>query len=158
MMVEIWKDIKGYEGLYQVSTCGRIKSLARMVPFSNIHTSGYRQLKEKILKGGITKDGYNVVTLRKDNIGKIYSIHRLVAETFIPNPNNLPEVNHKDENKVNNHVDNLEWCTHQYNSTCGTIKSRQRQARLGVKHSEKSKKLMSKIKKEWWQTHKIISV
>lgn len=156
--MEIWKDIEGYEGLYQVSNYGRIKSLARKVFVSNPHFTGYRHTKEKILKQGITGMGYEFVILRKNNKNHQIYIHRLVAEAFIPNPNNFPEVNHKDENPKNNHVNNLEWCTHKYNGTYGTIKQRQRNAQLGRKHSDKTKQRISDIKKEWWKTHKIVTI
>ena len=107
--MEEWKDIKDYEGLYQVSNYGRVKSL------NHNHTS-----KEKILSLKPNGRGYIRVTLCKNNIKKPYSVHRLVAITFIPNPNNYPLVNHKDEDKTNNHVDNLEWCTYKYNINYGT--------------------------------------
>lgn len=103
-MKEIWKDIEGYEGLYQVSNIGRVKSL------NYNHTN-----QEKILKYGIDTSGYRVITLWKNRKGKTKTVHRLVANTFIPNPNNYPIINHKDENKQNNSVDNLEWCTYKYN-------------------------------------------
>lgn len=106
---EIWKPIKGYEGLYEVSNLGRIKSL-------NYNHTG----KEKILKPTKDRYGYLQVTLCKNNIKKQYTVHRLVAEAFIDNPDNLPQVNHKDENKQNNNVDNLEWCDAKYNSNYGT--------------------------------------
>ncbi len=103
-MKEVWKDIAGYEGLYQVSNFGRVRSLERVV--QHMH-SGKLTLPSKLKepKGGKRKQ---------------ISIHRLVAETFIPNPDGLPCVNHKDENKTNNHVDNLEWCTYKYNTHYGT--------------------------------------
>ena len=103
---EVWKDIDEYEGLYQVSNLGRVKSI------------GYK--KERILKPGRDKDGYLFVSLCKNHKIKYCRIHRLVALTFIPNPNNLPEVNHKDEDKTNNRVKNLEWCDHKYNNNYGT--------------------------------------
>lgn len=102
-MEEIWKDIEGYEGLYQVSNMGRVKSVRKNI----------------ILRGGITS-GYKRVLLCTNNIPKGYYIHRLVANAFIPNPNNYPIVNHKDENKLNNCVDNLEWCTQKHNVNYGT--------------------------------------
>ena len=116
MNKEIWKDIKDYEGLYQVSNLGRVKSLAR----KSKHSRGYiAYYKEKILAPASIK-GYLVVNLSKDGSNKRYYIHRLVASAFIPNPDNLPEVNHIDENKMNNSVENLEWCNHSYNSNHGT--------------------------------------
>lgn len=108
--MEEWRDIKGYEGLYQVSNYGRVKSL-------NYNHTG----EERILKPGkVGKTVYYKVILCKD--GKTYNkwVHRLVAQAFIPNPDNLPEVNHKDENGLNNRVDNLEWCTRTYNNNYGT--------------------------------------
>ena len=107
MKKELWKDIPEYEGLYQVSNYGRIKSLHNYRGKGNI-------IKPKI------KNNYYQIGLRKNNIRKWFSIHRLVAENFILNSQNLPQVNHKDENKLNNYVDNLEWCTVLYNNTYGT--------------------------------------
>lgn len=119
-MNEIWKDVKGYEGKYQVSNLGRVKSLG-----------SDKWHKGRVLKPSFDgKGNYLFVGLHKDNCIKLATIHRLVAEQFIPNPDNLPCVNHKDENKTNNRVDNLEWCTVKYNSNYGKckenmIKSRQ---------------------------------
>lgn len=104
MKGEIWKDIKDYEGLYQVSNLGRVKSL-------NYKRTG----KEEILKAYDNGDGYLFVQLSKDGKVKNCRINRLVAQAFLPNPDSLPEVNHKDENPKNNRVENLEWCTRQYN-------------------------------------------
>lgn len=106
-MKVIWKDIPNYEGLYQIDNFGNIKSL-----------HNYRG-KNNILKPRI-KRGYYTIGLRKDGKRKWIGIHRLLAETFIPNPNNYPVVNHKDENKLNNNLDNLEWCTVSYNNSYGT--------------------------------------
>ena len=113
---EIWKDVKDYEGLYQVSNLGRVKSLERK------SWNGYKWFikKERILKPRPLKAGYLKVSLSKDGIVKDFLIHRLVAIAFIPNPNNLPEVNHKDENKGNNWYCNLEWCDGKYNINYGT--------------------------------------
>lgn len=110
-MKEIWKDIKGYEGLYQISNLGRVKSLQRKVKNKN----GYRIIKEKILCNYKNNNGYYCVNLRKECNIDIRLIHRLIAEYFIPNPNNYPIINHKDGNKLNNKIDNLEWCTQQHN-------------------------------------------
>ena len=113
MIKEYWKPVVGYEGLYMVSNWGRVKS----IKFG----------KERILKPVTNSSGYLLVGLYKNNIEKKYSVHRLVAEAFIPNPYNLPQVNHKDENKQNNVVSNLEWCTHEYNNTYGTRIKRQKE-------------------------------
>lgn len=108
-MNEIWKDISGYNGKYQVSTLGRIKS------FAQDHTNG------KIKTGNTTAKGYLTILLYDDYGGsKWYPIHRLVASAFLPNDLNLPQVNHKNENKTDNTVDNLEWCTNEYNNRYGT--------------------------------------
>ena len=109
----VWKDIPGYEGLYQVSDTGQVRTL-------NYRRTG----QTKILKPGYTKDGYTIVVLCKDGKGKTYTVHRLVALAFIPNADNLTEVNHKDENKTNNHVSNLEWCDRTYNNNYGTRNKR----------------------------------
>ena len=118
-MQEIWKDIKGYEGLYQVSNLGRVKSLKFL---SNVHKKYYD--REKILKTGKDIRGYDVVILCRNGVQKGFKVHRLVAEAFIPNPNDLPQVNHIDENKENNCVSNLEFCTNKYNSGYGTRNER----------------------------------
>ena len=125
-MTEVWKDIKGYEGKYQVSNLGNVKSLTRK------NTRGIT-VNGRIMKQETTKLGYKRVQFingsRKNKSHKL--VHKLVAEAFIPNPNNYPCINHKDENKKNNFVfinpygpvdfekSNLEWCDHQYNNTYG---------------------------------------
>ena len=104
VMKEIWKDIKGYEGLYQISNFGNIKSLRT----------------NKLVKAFKNTKGYCQVSLWNNNVKKMFVVHRLVAQEFIPNPNNLLQVNHKDEDKKNNNVDNLEWCSVKYNCNYGT--------------------------------------
>ena len=101
--MEEWKDIKGYEGSYQVSNEGRIRNIKRDKILSNLNVNGYM-----------------AINLHKNGVMKQYKIHRLVAEAFIPNPNSLPQVNHKDECKTNNVWTNLEWCDNRYNSNYGT--------------------------------------
>ena len=112
-MEEIWKDIKGYEGYYQVSNLGRVKSLARYIfIIRNRGRQTYNQIvKEKILKTHKSSNGYLLVFFKKNNKSKPFFVHRLVATAFIPNIENKPQVNHKDGNKQNNYLDNLEWAT-----------------------------------------------
>lgn len=108
-MQEIWKDIKGFEGHYQISNTGKVKSLARMRQSKNGSLS---PLPEKLLKLKTNKSGYKCVHLRCMEYQCWPTVHRLVAEAFIPNPDNKPTVNHIDANKENNNIDNLEWRTH----------------------------------------------
>ena len=103
-MQEIWKDIKGYVGLYQVSNLGRFKSLPR-------NTKNQYKYKERILKLSEDKDGYLLVNLNR----KTFRSHVIVAQTFIKNDDNKPQINHIDGNKKNNNVDNLEWVTNREN-------------------------------------------
>ena len=107
------KDIKGYEGLYAITSCGKVWS--------------YRS--KKFLKPWKQKKGYLEVSLYKDGTQKNYNIHRLVAEAYLPNPNNLPQVNHKDENKTHNYINNLEWYDSTYNNNYGTRNERAGRAR-----------------------------
>lgn len=106
--MEIWKDIPNYEGYYQASTEGRIRSVDR-IRIDNYH------LKGRVLKNNKLKDGYKQVLLMVDNKKDYEKVHRLVAQTFIPNPDNKPQVNHKNGNKGDNRVENLEWVTRSEN-------------------------------------------
>lgn len=112
--MEVWKDIEGYKGLYQVSSWGRVRSFYR---------------GGRVLKCRKNRDGYLLVTLCENGNVKDYSIHRLVTQAFIPNPQNKSEVNHIDENKENNRVENLEWCTRKENVNHGTRNLRISKAR-----------------------------
>ena len=115
-MIEIWKDIKDFEGIYQVSTFGRIKRLSRKTINEGLLGKNKElQLKEIILKPSTITKGYRGITLTKDKKRYPKKVHRLVAEAFIPNPNNKPQINHIDCNKSNNNVNNLEWCTNSEN-------------------------------------------
>lgn len=126
--MEEWRDIQGYEGMYRVSNLGNVISLKREKPC--------------IMKPQ-KHNGYLHVMLSLNGVKRFVTIHRLVAVAFIPNPDNLPEVNHKDEDKTNNHVENLEWCSREYNASYGTVKERISKSNMGKKMSEKTKKLMS---------------
>lgn len=109
----MWKDIKGYEGIYQIDEYGTVKSLQR----TRIGKAGSTVIvPERILKQKTDKDGYKEVTLSDNGKMKYFRVHRLVAEAFIPNPNAYPVINHLDENPANNHISNLEWCTCSYNT------------------------------------------
>lgn len=114
-VVEEWKPIKGYEGLYEISNLGRVKSLGRKIKRYNGHNYSEITYPPKILKNRIFQKGYYQVILCKDNVEKSFMVHRLVAETFIPNPENKPEVNHKWEIKIDNRASELEWSTHKEN-------------------------------------------
>ena len=123
---EEWRDIEGYSGLYQVSNLGRVKSL-------NYNRTGL----EKILKP--IKDGkkYLCVNLCKQGKQKHHKVHRLVGQAFIDNPNNYPQLNHIDEDKTNNQITNLEWCTAAYNNNYGTRTKRSAASRINhPKHSK----------------------
>ena len=126
MKKEYWKPVVGYEGLYEVSNWGRVKSLRRLI--TNQYNSFY--IEEKILKNWKNSKGYCLVTLSKNGTYKKFQVHRLVALHFLPNPSNLPEVNHKDENPQNNIVSNLEWCDRLYNVRYGTGIERQKKKQL----------------------------
>lgn len=133
-MTEEWRDIKGYEGLYQVSSFGRVRSLDRL----SITSKKRQKLKGRYMKlspGYASDERYLSVTLYKCGAHKKCGVHRLVAEAFIHNPDNLPQVNHKDENPSNNSVDNLEWCTAKYNMNYGTVLQRRSEKLKGRKRS-----------------------
>lgn len=125
--MEEWRDIKGYEGLYQVSNEGRVKSLNREITYKDGRN---KILPERILRNFLSDLGYYHVMLSKNGAPKMYKVHRLVAKAFIPNPDNLPMINHKDENPRNNKVNNLEWCTQAYNVRYGTMIERGKQKQL----------------------------
>jgi len=136
LLNEVWKDISNYEGCYQVSNYGRIKSVKRIVKSPR----GVRTVNERILKLSIDKYGYKTLVLHKEGHknDKHFTVHRIVALHFVNNPNNYPCVNHKDENKINNFYENLEWCTVDYNN-----KYNQRQEKINIKlrNMERGKKI-----------------
>lgn len=157
---EIWKDIIGYEGLYQVSSLGRVRSLDRYDSRNHFRNG-------RMLKLSYNTVGYLSVGLHSNGKAKMYMVHRMVAQAFIPNPNNLPIINHKDENPSNNSVENLEWCTAKYNSNYGTRNDRIRTTSIkngywsGLSEEEykkkyyhKNKDKISEQKKEYYQKNK----
>lgn len=132
-MQEIWKDINEFEGYYMISSYGRVKSVIRTVKSCD-RIGGYRTVNERIMSTRIDKYGYLTVKLNKDGHFKHCTIHRLLAQAFIPNPNNLPSINHKDENKLNSTISNLEWCSVQYNNLYN-----HRQEKIAIKLRENNK-------------------
>lgn len=140
-MEEIWKDIVvekngtlyDFTGLYQVSNLGRVRSLR----------NNHGKYREQILKPRLNKSGYLMIGLNNDKKQQQFYVHRLVASTFIPNPNKLPQVNHKNETKTDNFVDNLEWCTEQYNSQYsshkqkGKVFTEERKQKISEAHKKK---------------------
>ena len=139
-MKEIWKDIIGFEGIYEISNLGRIRRIKTGRILSTRRSDGW----------------YITVTLYKDKKRYGKSLHRLVSEAFISNPDNLPEVNHRDEDKTNNRVDNLEFCDHKYNVNYGTIKDRIRNTRLKNGHINEEYSGLDKKSygKKYYQEHK----
>ena len=140
-MKEEWRDVPGYEGLYKVSNSGHIKSLARW----QIGKNGKKRRFQNwhIKKQSITSNGYKVVSLSKKGKSRYWHVHRLVAITFIPNPDNLPVINHKDECKTNNRVENLEWCTSKYNMNYGKMSCRKDVGRKAVEQYDMDGRFMA---------------
>ena len=122
MKNEIWKDIAGYEGWYQVSNMGRVRSLDRI-------TSKNRLIKGEIRKLSVTQHGYLNVSLNKNGVSKTYSVHKLVATAFLENPENKPCIDHIDTCKTNNKVENLRWVTHRENINNSLTKKHQKEAK-----------------------------
>ena len=131
-MMEIWKPIKNYENLYEISNLGRIRKIGGKNQFGNYKV-------DKMITPYKNEKGYLRVGLSKNNQRKVIKLHRLVAEAYIPNPDNLPEINHKDGNKLHNCVDNLEWCTHKQN----------------IKHSWENNLSKAKYSKENFSSKKV---
>ena len=119
---EEWRPVKDYEGRYEISNLGRVRSLDHKVFCEKTQTWKSRIQRGRVLKPASngSKQGYLIVNLRRFNRSKMRYVHRLVADAFLDNPNNYPVINHKDENPKNNRVDNLEWCTQKYNVNYGS--------------------------------------
>lgn len=141
---EIWKDVKGYEGLYQVSNLGRVKSLGKKVEWMNV----YRNTPKKILKFGDDGKGYVTVSLNKDGVFKRKYIHQIICDNYLPNPENKPFVNHKNGIRIDNRLENLEWCTQHENILHAWETGLSRPSMLGKfgKNHNKSKKIHQYLK------------
>lgn len=139
--MEVWKDISGYEGLYQASNLGRIKALEKWREFGAWTKKNTRIYPEKIMKLSITRGGYNIVQFCKDGACKWFAVHIIIASTFIANPENKKEVNHKDGIKTNNPESNLEWSTRRENID-HAIKNGLMNSPTGSRNS-KSKKVLN---------------
>ena len=143
-MKEEWKDIPNWEGKHQISNYGRVKTFNYM-----------RTGKTFIREGTLVKSkGYMKISLKDKHRKEQYYVHRLVAELFIPNPNNYPQVNHKDEDKTNNCVSNLEYCDARYNSNYGTRNERISKAQTGEKHWNYGKHSSEQTKNKMRESHK----
>lgn len=127
--METWKDILGYEEFYQACTNGDIRSVPRTIVFMGAE----KRLSSVVLKTRKSRTGYHQVILSKDGNKKMLYVHRIVAQTFIPNINSHPQINHLDENKGNNSVANLEWCTAKHNMNYGTTMQRVAQTQIITK-------------------------
>ena len=125
-MDEIWKEMSGYEDMYEISNLSNIRN----------------KKTKRLIKQFKNRHGYITVRIYKAGVGTTRTVHRLVAKTFIPNPENLPEVNHKDENQSNNVVPNLEWCTRRYNVYYGTgIERREASRAIAIKEGRTGKNI-----------------
>jgi len=129
-----WKDIPGFEGLYAVSSIGRVRSYDMKIPVRG----GIQTRKGRVLKPMVNVDGYYIVMLCKNGTRRYWRIHRLVAMAFIPNPNNYPVINHKNEIKTDNRVENLEWCTVAYNQSYNNRQCRAASTRMKNKKGFKA--------------------
>ena len=146
----IRRPVVGYEGYYEVDNCGRVYAIDR-----TIHVEDHGRIYDKSLKGGAMKQhvhsgGYKVVCLTRDGNTKILFVHRIVAMAFLPNPENLPCINHKDEDKTNNFVDNIEWCSYQYNNAYGSKPKKHSKCMTGRKQSDEHKSRRSESLKRYW--------
>lgn len=148
------KPVKGYEGYYEVDQFGRVYGLERIIKVNDNGRNYEKPIAGKQLKQSMHTKGYKTVSLTKDGKTKNLFVHRLVAEAFIPNVDNLPMVNHKDEDKTNNFVENLEWCTNDYNINYGTARRRQAKKIRGIPHTDEHKKKISESMKAYREKEK----
>lgn len=150
---KVIKPVKGYEGYYEVDNQAKVYSVERIIEVHTRFGIQDKKIKQKELSQHIHPNGYMIVNLTKDGKSKSVRVHRIVAEAFISNPDNLPLVNHKDEDKTNNRPENLEWCTHQYNITYNGANKRAGNTKRGRIHTEEHKQKIAKGVKKYYQTH-----
>ena len=147
-MEVVRKPVVGYEGYYEVDRFGRVFGVDRVVQVNDSGRVYDKPLPGKQMKQSLHTKGYKTVSLTRDGKTKTVFVHRIVAEAFIENPDNLPMVNHKDEDKTNNFLENLEWCTAEYNQNYGTGTKRQAKKLRGKPHTEeRNQKISDGMKK-----------
>lgn len=144
------KPVRGYEEQYMVDQFGRVYGVDRITTVLDNERVYEKPISGKQMKQSLHTKGYKTVTLTKDGKTKTVYVHRIVAEAFIENPNNLPMVNHKDEDKTNNFVENLEWCSASYNRTYGKGAEKQAKQLRGKKHTEEHKQKISNSLKRYY--------
>jgi hypothetical protein len=152
-MEQVIKPVRGYEGYYEVDNFGKVYSVDRDIKI--VHGGNEREthFQGKEMRQHIHPNGYMIVGLTRNGKTKMMRVHRIVAEAFIPNPDNLPYVNHKDENKTNNIPDNLEWCTPRYNILYNGANKRAAETKRGRKHTQAHKDSISAGVKAYYSTH-----
>lgn len=160
-MIEEWRDVEGFEGFYQVSNLGRVRSLDRIVPYPNsryVNGVGKREFLGKILKLNTNKHGYLQVTLRKNGIQTTHKVHQLVAIAFLKKPDFRCVVNHKNSKRDDNQVDNLEWCTQQQNLMHAAEKGAMSRFENSHNNTTITKETVLQIRKLYEGGQKIITI
>ena len=150
MVAVVRKPIRGYEGMYEVDNLARVFSVERVKTVNDNGRIYDKPIAAKRLRQGLNSNGYKVVTLTKNGVTKTYYVHRLVADAFIENPNRLPMINHKDEDKTNNLPENLEWCDAYYNTIYGNGRKKRLKKIKGVPLSEEHKRKISESLKRFY--------
>ena len=150
---KVIKPVCGYEGYYEVDNFGTVYSVDRVIKISHGGIERETHFKGREMKQHIHPNGYMIVGLTRNGRTQMMRVHRIVAEAFIPNPSQKPWVNHKDENKTNNAIDNLEWCTPQYNILYNGASKRAGNKKMGRKHTEGHNKKIADGVKKYYMTH-----